>query len=150
MHLLPPTPNPTTDPELHFQLSLLQIDYHQRVGAFEAAYNAIEDLSEELSEEDADVYQRIHVMVLKALLYAKVGKPQKGFSVAIRAANAAWQAKILPALWESWGAVANILGSLEEYEAESRLLEGIIPQVNIIQIRFIASTLTAMLGSRLR
>jgi anaphase-promoting complex subunit 5 len=126
---LPSTPNPNTDPELTFQLILLRIDYLQRSGSFETAYNAIEDLAEQLSSEDADVYQRIHVMVLKALLFAKVGKPQKGFTVAMRAANAAWQSRLLPALWEAWGAIANILGALGEWEAQRRVLEGIIPQV---------------------
>jgi hypothetical protein len=68
-------------------------------------------------------------MVLKALLFARVGKPQKGFTVAMRAANAAWQSRLLPALWEAWGAIANILGVLGEWEAQRRVLEGIIPQV---------------------
>jgi anaphase-promoting complex subunit 5 len=134
--LLPSTPNPNTDPELTFQLTLLRIDYLQRTGSFEAAYNAIEDLAEQLAAEDADVYQRIHVMVLKALLFAKVGKPQKGFTVAMRAANAAWQSRLLPALWEAWGAISNILGALGEWEAQRRVLEGIIPQVGSIQPEF--------------
>lgn len=129
MHLLPPTPNPNTDPELTFQLTLLRIDYLQRTESHEAAYNAIEDLGELLEAEEADIYQRIHVMVLKALLFARVGKPQKGFTVAMRAANAAWQSRILPALWEAWGAIANILGALGEWEAQRRILEGVIPQV---------------------
>lgn len=67
-------------------------------------------------------------MVMKSILYARVGKPQKGFTVAMRAANAAWQAKILPALWEAWGAVANILGALGEFDAERKILDAIIPQ----------------------
>jgi anaphase-promoting complex subunit 5 len=68
-------------------------------------------------------------MLLKALLCAKIGRPQKGFTVAMRAARAAWQAKLVPALWEAWGAVANILGALREYDAERRVLAAILPQV---------------------
>jgi hypothetical protein len=49
--------------------------------------------------------------------------------VAMRAARAAWQAKLVPALWEAWGAVANILGALREYEAERQVLAAILPQV---------------------
>ena len=122
------TPNPAIDPDLAFQVTLLKIDYLQRIGSFESAYDAIEDLAEQLKVDEADVYQRIHVMVLKALLFNRIGKPQKGFTVAMRAANAAWQSRILPALWEAWGAVANILGALGEFEAQRKILEGIIPQ----------------------
>ncbi|KAF2674965.1 hypothetical protein BT63DRAFT_449952 [Microthyrium microscopicum] len=126
---LSPTGSSTTiDPDLSFQVSLLKIDYLKRLGSFDAAYNTIEDLADQLKADDADIYQRIHVMVLKALLFDTIGKPQKGFSIAMRAANAAWQARIIPALWEAWGAVANILGALGEFDAERKVLEGIIPQ----------------------
>jgi anaphase-promoting complex subunit 5 len=117
------------DLDLSFQISLQRIDYLERTGSFDPAWNAIEDLAAQLRADDADVYQRIHVMVLKALLCAKIGRPQKGFTVAMRAARAAWQAKLVPALWEAWGAVANILGALREYDAERRVLAAILPQV---------------------
>jgi anaphase-promoting complex subunit 5 len=126
--LLPST-SETIDAELVFQIRILRIDYLLRLGSFDAGLDAIEDLAENLKHESADVYQRIHVMVLKALLYGQVGKPQKGFTVAMRAANAAWEAKLIPALWEAWGAVANILGALEEFDAEKQILDVIIPQV---------------------
>lgn len=118
----------TIDPDLGFQITLLKIDYLERLGSFEMAYNEIEDLAEQLQADDADIYQRIHVMVVKALLYSKLGKAEKGFTVAMRAASAAWNARILPALWESWGAISNILGALGEYDAQRKILEGIIPQ----------------------
>jgi anaphase-promoting complex subunit 5 len=118
------------DLELTFQVSLQRIDYLQRTGSFEAAYSAIEDLSVKLKAQDADVYQRIHIMVRKAMLFNKVGKPQKGFTVAMHAANAAWQAEVLPALWEAWGAIGNILGTLGEFEGQKRVLEAVIPQVS--------------------
>jgi anaphase-promoting complex subunit 5 len=131
-HLVSPESTPIIDPELSFQITLQKIDYLQRIGSFDAAQEAIEDLAEKLKSEDADVYQRIHVMVLKSLLFNRIGKPQKGFTIAMRAANAAWQAKILPALWEAWGAVANILGALGEYDVERKILDAIIPQVRKI------------------
>jgi anaphase-promoting complex subunit 5 len=122
------SPGLAIDPDLAFQVKLLRIDYLQRIGSFEEAYNTIEDLAEQLQADDADIYQRIHVMVLKALLWSKLGKAEKGFTVAMRAASAAWNARILPALWEAWGAIANILGVLGEFEAQRKVLEGIIPQ----------------------
>jgi anaphase-promoting complex subunit 5 len=122
------------DLDLSFQISLQRIDYLQRTGSFDLAWTAIEDLAAELRADDADVYQRIHVMVLKALLCGKTGRPQKGFTVAMRAARAAWQARLVPALWEAWGAVANILGALREYDAERRVIAAILPQVGRLLI----------------
>jgi anaphase-promoting complex subunit 5 len=126
-----PSATPIIDSELAFQIFLCKTDYLQRLGSFPEALDAIESLTETLESEDADIYQRTHVMVLKAMLFSRVGKPQKGFSVAMRAANAAWGAKLLPALWEAWGAVANILGAMEEFEAEKEILDAIIPQVSV-------------------
>jgi anaphase-promoting complex subunit 5 len=119
------------DAALAFQIRILRVDYLLRLGSFDTALDAIEDLADNLKQNDADVYQRIHVMVLKALLYDHVGKPQKGFTVAMRAANAAWEAKLLPALWEAWGAVANILGALEEFGRAKQILDVLIPQVRV-------------------
>jgi len=44
----------------------------------------IEDIGAELKDESADIYQRISMLIAKATLFAKVGKPEKGFSVAVR------------------------------------------------------------------
>jgi anaphase-promoting complex subunit 5 len=117
------------DLDLSFQISLQRIDYLQRTGSPDLAFDAIEDLASELRADDADVYQRVHVMVLKALLCARTGQPLRGFTVAMRAARTAWQARLVPALWEAWGAVANVLGALREYDAERRVIDAILPQV---------------------
>jgi anaphase-promoting complex subunit 5 len=133
-HLISLDSTPVIDPELTYQITLQNIEYLQKTGSFDAAYDAIEQLAEKLKAEDADIYQRIHTMVLKALLFNRIGKPQKGFTVAMRAANAAWQAKLLPALWEAWGTVANILGAMGEYDAERKILDAIIPQVSSCRV----------------
>ena len=127
-HLRIPDEDSLTDPELSFQIKLLQIDYYQRIGSYEDAFHAIEDLFDKLQADEADIYQRTHVMVMKALLWNKVDKPQKGFSVAMRAVSIAIQARLLPALWEAVGVLANILGSLEEYDAQRQLLDAIVPR----------------------
>lgn len=79
--------------------------------------------------EEADIMQRAKLLTLKARIYDKAGIPQKGFSVALRAAGLAYKARVLPALWEAIGAVCRVLISLKEFEAASKLLESIIPQV---------------------
>ena len=68
-------------------------------------------------------------MTLKAQIYVKAGTPQKGFSVAIRAALLAHRARILPALWMAVGTVCAVLQSLTEFQASLQLLESIMPQV---------------------
>lgn len=89
----------------------------------------LERLAIKLIDEELDVYQRIKLMTLKARIYDKAGIPQKGFSVALRAASLAHRARLLPALWEAVGAVSAILISLKEFNAAAKLLESIMPQV---------------------
>lgn len=68
-------------------------------------------------------------MTLKARIYARAGIPQKGFSVALRAASLALKAKLLPSLWEAITAITAIFNSLAEYAPAITLLESILPQV---------------------
>jgi len=98
-------------------------------GNFSKAFNLIEDIGAELKDESADIYQRISMLIAKATLFAKVGKPEKGFSVAVRAASTAYRARLMPTLWEAIGVVANILNAVGESKAAGRLLDAVIPQV---------------------
>lgn len=91
--------------------------------------SSLEKLATKLNDEEADIFQRVKVMTLKAKIYDKGGIPQKGFSVVLRAASLAYQSKILPALWEAVGAVCRVLISIQEFEAATKLLESILPQV---------------------
>ncbi|KAF2432996.1 hypothetical protein EJ08DRAFT_608324 [Tothia fuscella] len=118
----------SSEPELDFQTDLLEIQFLQAAGSFSAAFDKIEDSNHELRCENADVHQHIHLLVLKCLLLSRVGKPIRGFTMALRAAAVSYRAKLLPALWESVGAMANILSSLCEYGVARRLLDAVIPQ----------------------
>ena len=89
----------------------------------------LERLATRLSDEEADIYCRIKVMTLKARIYDRAGTPQKGFSVALRAASLARRSKLLPSLWEAVNAICAILNSLDEFEASVKLLDSIVPQV---------------------
>lgn len=115
--------------DLLFVIALLQIDLYVRREDFSEAFTILEDLAMKLNDEEADIFHRIKIMTLKARIYDKVGIAQKGFSVALRAARLAYQARLLPALWEAVGAVSRVLISVEEFEAAAKLLESIIPQV---------------------
>ena len=117
------------DTEVCYLITLLDIDYHIRLDSFSKAFEMIEDLAGQLKQQDADLYQLIHLKVLKAHLFAKCGKPERGFSIALRAASTAYQAKLLPVAWDAIGAISNVLIHLEEFDAARRLLDAVILQV---------------------
>ena len=120
---------PLTDPEISFEIHLLHIDFLIRNRSYAETLSKIECLAKTLKEQNADVYHRVQLLTLKALVLGQCGKPEKGFSIAIRAASTAWRARILPALWFAMAAVANIVIHLREFEAAQKILAAIMPQV---------------------
>lgn len=119
---------PSLSQDLQFSVLTLEIDLNVRRRDFSKAMEILENLAARLSDGEADIFQRIKIMTLKARIYDKAGIPQKGFSVALRAASLAHRARLLPALWEAVGAVCAILISLKEFSAAVKLLESIMPQ----------------------
>lgn len=117
------------DSDLSFSVSTLDIDLHIRRQDYMTAMKLLETLATKLTDYEADVFQRLKLMVLKARIFDKAGTPQKGFSVALRAASMAHKAHVLPVLWEAVGAVSRVLISLKEFEAAAKLMESIMPQV---------------------
>jgi len=110
-------------------MSTLEMDLQLRLRDYSKAMEFLEDLATKLNGVEADIYQRVKLMTLKARIYDRAGTPQKGFSVALRAASIAHRAKILPALWEAVSAMCAILNSLKEFSAAAKLMESIMPQV---------------------
>jgi anaphase-promoting complex subunit 5 len=84
-----------------------------------------------LKEEGGDVMQRVCMLLAKAELFGKAGKPERGFSVALRAASVSFKARLMPCLWAAVGVISNILNSIGEFEAAKRLLNAVIPQVGV-------------------
>ena len=117
-----------TEPELNFEINTLHTDYLIRRTDFSAALAKIEKLASAAKEDGQDINLRVKLLTMKALLQDKCGRPQKGFSVAVRAASIAWRARLIPALWAAMGAIANILTSLSEFQASSQILTSIIPR----------------------
>lgn len=119
---------PNLGKDLQFTVLTLEIDLNVRRGDYAKAMEILENLSSQVNDGEDDYFQRIKVMTLKARIYDRAGIPQKGFSVALRAASLAHRARLMPALWEAVGAVCASLISLKEFSAAARLLEGIMPQ----------------------
>jgi anaphase-promoting complex subunit 5 len=69
------------------------------------------------------------MLLAKATLFAKVGKPEKGFSVALRAASVSFKARLMPSLWAAVGLLSGILNAKGDFGAGARLLSAVIPQV---------------------
>lgn len=117
-----------TDVDLAFEINVLHIKYLMCRTDYGAALEKIEDLASKMKEDGSDLNLRVKLLTMKALLQDKVGRPQKGFSVAVRAASIAWRARLIPALWAAMGAIANILTSLSEFQASQQILVAIIPR----------------------
>jgi anaphase-promoting complex subunit 5 len=68
------------------------------------------------------------LLLIKVWLFEKIGRPEKGFTIAMRAASMAWRARLVPLLWQAIGALANILNALGEFGAAEQLLIAILPR----------------------
>jgi anaphase-promoting complex subunit 5 len=136
----------TLDPELHFLLSEAYIDYLVSKGDYPLAFTTISNLAQSLKEDNADILQRVSVLLMKADLFRKVGKPERGFSIALRAASVAYKAKLMPSLWSAVGLLANILNNLGECASAKRLLEAVLPQSLESGDNMLSGTLYSHLG----
>lgn len=117
-----------SDSDLAFEINILHIEYLMRRTDYNRALAKIESLASTIKEDGEDINLMVKLLTMKALLQDKTGRPQKGFSVAVRAASIAWRAHLIPALWAAMGAIANILTSLSEFQASSQILISIIPR----------------------
>ena len=133
LETLKPTSSPSSpplDPEMSFIQHNTYIDYLISTCQFALAYETISSLAQSLKEDNADVHQRISVLLMQADVWRRVGKPEIGFSVALRAASVSFRARLGSALWCAVGYLGAILNSLGEYREARRLVEGVLPQVS--------------------
>jgi len=124
-------PDPSTDPELFFLLAELRITYLTTRGLYSQALDSIEELSASLKEDGADVMQRIFMLIAKADLFRRLGRPERGFSIALRAASVAFKTRLMTCLFQAVGLLANILNSNGDHDAAMRLLSAVLPQVRL-------------------
>jgi hypothetical protein len=117
----------TSDPDLSHQISLLEIALlmHPCCPNLSSAYRKIGSLL----SNTTDLAQTLHLLTLKAAVFATAGKPEKGFSIAVRAASRAERAGLVPALLEALAALAEILNKVGEFAAAREIVEGALPQV---------------------
>jgi anaphase-promoting complex subunit 5 len=134
------------EPDLAFVIDNLQIDLLVRQGDLERALTKVETLISELSNDQKDIALRVRLLMLKAELLDACGRPQKGFTIAVRAANVAWRSRLIPYLWPAIGAISNILCSLGDYEPAIKLLLAILPRSLECENSAMTAKLYATLG----
>ncbi|KAI1391935.1 anaphase-promoting complex subunit 5-domain-containing protein [Hypoxylon trugodes] len=116
------------EPDLVFAIDNLHVECLIRRGNLDQAFTKVEKMVSELRDENKDIALRVRLLLLKAELLDKCGRPQKGFTIAVRAANVAWRARLIPYLWPAIGAIANILTSLGDFEPAIQLLNAVLPR----------------------
>ncbi len=120
-----------TDPELVFEIFILEMDLFMRRGSFTQALAKLEAMAVKFEEDEADILHRVRLLTLKTKLLLRCKVPLKGFSGALRAASLAWRARLLPAMWEALAVVAKVLVYLREFRAAVQITNAITPQVSI-------------------
>ncbi|KAH8196015.1 hypothetical protein TruAng_009822 [Truncatella angustata] len=116
------------EPDLAFVIDSLHIECLVRRGDLKKAFIKVESLITELRDENRDIALRVRLLLIKADLLDRCGHPQKGFTIAVRAANVAWRARLMPYLWPAIGAISNILVSLGDFEPAVQLLTAVLPR----------------------
>ena len=118
-----------TSHDISFTIGILAIELEIRKGQLSRAMELLEKQQASSKAGEEDMYQTIKLMALKVQIFDKAGLPQKGFSIAIRAATLAYRARYLAALWEAIVTLSKVLIGLDEFAAAISLLKAIMPQI---------------------
>ncbi|KAH8703923.1 putative anaphase-promoting complex subunit Apc5 [Talaromyces proteolyticus] len=127
------------DTDLALQLSFLEIEYRLRTGHYQESMSIIDGLAQSMKQETFDIFTQIRLLCYKARILDKTGLPQRGFSMAMRAAAIAYRSRVLPGLWEAITVLATVLLSLREFEAALEMTESIMPQVLELDNRYLTA-----------
>jgi anaphase-promoting complex subunit 5 len=133
------------EPDLALVIDTAHIEYLTRRGALSSAAEKVDQMITELRDENRDISLRVRALLIKASLLDKCGRPQRAFSIALRAANLSLRARLIALLWAAIGAISNILVSMNEFEAATQLLTAVLPR----SLECDSPTLTAQLYSYL-
>lgn len=117
------------DSDLSFLLSFLSVEFMIRQANYAQALDLVEKTAQSIHQDNFDIQPQVKLLCLKARIFEKTGQPERGFSMAMRAASTAYRSKLLPGLWEAICALANVLLSLKEFDAASVMIESIMPQI---------------------
>ncbi|KAL2364215.1 hypothetical protein RJZ56_002885 [Blastomyces dermatitidis] len=134
------------DAELVLTLSLLEVDFLMRKGDYTAALEIIERNAQSMRQENFDVATQVKILVAKARIFDQTNQPERGFSLAMRAANVAHRSRYLPGLWEAIGVLSVILMTFKEFGAALEVLESIVPQVHECEDAYLTARTYSLLA----
>ncbi|KAK5651136.1 hypothetical protein OQA88_13253 [Cercophora sp. LCS_1] len=134
------------EPDMVFVIDSLHVEALSRRGDFEAAFLKMDRLHTELLQQNRDIALRIRLLLSKAHLFDRVGRPEKGFSLCMRAASMAWRARLMSLLWRAIGALSNVLIALGEFGAAVRLLVAVLPRCLETDNVHVVATLYSLLA----
>lgn len=135
------------EPDMAFTIDFLHVDYLMRRGDLVEASSIVEDLLSELGRDDTkDIALTVRLLLLKATLLEKAGRPTRGLSTATRAAHIALRARLLPLLYASVASLSAILTSLSEFDAAASLLSATLPRALEAQSSALSGRLYALLA----
>ncbi|KAI1760947.1 anaphase-promoting complex subunit 5-domain-containing protein [Hypoxylon sp. FL1150] len=138
--------NEDLEPDLDVIIDTLHIECLIRRGRLDEAFAKVEAMVANLRDENKDIALRVRLLILKAELLSQCGRPQKGFTIAVRAANVALRARLPPYLWPAIGAIANILTSLGEFEPAIQILTAVLPRTLECEVTSTIAKLYSYLG----
>lgn len=110
-------------------ISFLSIEFLIRQGNYGRALELVEQTAQSMHQDNFDIHLQVKLLCLKARILEKTDQPQRGFSLAMRAASIAHRSRLLPGLWESICVLGRVLLSLSEFEAVGELIDSIMPRV---------------------
>lgn len=110
-------------------ISFLTIEFLIRQGNYSRALAMVEKTAQSMHQDNFDIHFQVKLLCLKARILEKTDQPQRGFSLAMRAASIAHRSRLLPGLWEAICVLGGVLLSLGEFEAVGGLIESIMPRV---------------------
>ncbi|KAB8068062.1 anaphase-promoting complex subunit 5-domain-containing protein [Aspergillus leporis] len=110
-------------------LNLLHVEFMIRQGNYTRALEIVEQTAQSIHRDNFDINCQVKLLCLKARILEKTAQPQRGFSLAMRAASIAHRSRLLPGLWEAICVLSGVLLSLQEFEAVIEMVESIMPQI---------------------
>ena len=110
-------------------VTLLDIESQIRRKDYSTALATLESRVAKTENSNLEITHQVKLMTLKVQILVAAGTPQKGFSIAVRAAVKSFRARIYPSLWEAIMVLSTVLISLQEFEASIRLLNSIMPHL---------------------
>jgi anaphase-promoting complex subunit 5 len=132
------------EPDLVFTVDALHIELLVRKNDLAAAFSEVQSLINKNTNEDISV--RIRLMLLKAQIYIRSGRPQKALTLSVRAASMARRTLLVNLLWQATGTLCDVLISLGEFAAAEKLLVVIIPRALETDVARLAGTLYTSLA----